>query len=62
MSTYLSISQRRLFAVGALSLLATTAMQKSAHAQIAVFKSAQSPWLQDIVLTGLIEGGITANP
>ncbi|WP_336985098.1 outer membrane beta-barrel protein, partial [Asaia sp. HN128] len=37
-------------------------MQETAHAQIAVFKSAESPWLKDIVLTGLIEGGITANP
>jgi len=53
---------RKTVAAGALTLLATTAMQETAHAQIAVFKSAESPWLKDIVLTGLIEGGITANP
>lgn len=53
---------RKSVATGALTLIASAAMQNSAHAQISVFKSASSPWLQDIVLTGLLEGGITANP
>ncbi|GBR00156.1 hypothetical protein AA102526_2060 [Asaia lannensis NBRC 102526] len=53
---------RQVIATGAFTVVATAAMQNEAHAQIAIFKSAQSPWLQDIALTGLLEGGITANP
>ncbi|WP_264784345.1 porin, partial [Asaia siamensis] len=37
-------------------------MQESAHAEIALFKTASNPWLQGINLSGLIEGGIMANP
>lgn len=61
LSKNVTISRQRLIAINALSLLATTMMLKPAQAQIAVFKSTESPWLQDIALTGLIEGGITAN-
>ncbi|NVN01906.1 porin, partial [Asaia spathodeae] len=46
----------------AVILAATTAMQESAHAEIALFKTASNPWLQGINLSGLIEGGIMANP
>ncbi|WP_148300996.1 outer membrane beta-barrel protein, partial [Asaia platycodi] len=37
-------------------------MQEPARAEIALFKTASNPWLQGVNLSGLIEGGIMANP
>jgi len=53
---------RRAFTVFALTLFSTTTLVDKAHADIPLFKTASNPWLQGVNLSGLIEGGITANP
>lgn len=53
---------RRLSAVFATGVLTYVGLHDTAYAQLSIFKSASSPWLRDITLSGLLEGGITANP
>ncbi|MDR6183900.1 outer membrane beta-barrel protein [Asaia bogorensis] len=47
---------------GALISGALTALPGTALADIPLFKTATNPWLQGVNLSGLIEGGIMANP